>query len=52
MKKIKIVIVGMSFGQWLMETELIDGPGKEYIEVVGVCDIDRAKAGKAAKPSS
>ena len=49
MEKIKIVIVGMSFGQWLMETELINGPGKEYIEVVGVCDIDRDKAGKAAE---
>ena len=47
-KKLKIGIVGLNFGQWIIG-ELQKGDGRRYFQVAGVCDIDTAKTDKVAK---
>ncbi len=36
--------MGVNFGVWLIEHELLDGPGADSCELVGVCDLDLDKA--------
>lgn len=40
MKKIPVVIVGLNFGQYIIK-QIIEGPGKDYYEIVGLCDLDK-----------
>jgi len=42
--RIKLALVGLNFGRHIIESQLIDGPGSKYIELVGICDLDAAKA--------
>jgi len=48
MNRIRIVLVGLNFGQWMLEHEIRSGKGKETVELVGVCDLDRDKAAQVA----
>ena len=41
--KIKMVLVGLRFGRSIVEGQLLEGPGKEYIELAGVYDMDEQK---------
>ncbi|OGV36470.1 MAG: hypothetical protein A2X48_00125 [Lentisphaerae bacterium GWF2_49_21] len=43
-KRIKLALVGLNFGKHIIESQLLDGPGSKYIELVGICDLDAAKA--------
>ncbi len=47
-KKLKIGIVGLNFGQWIIG-ELQKSDGKKYFQVAAVCDIDTVKTDKVAK---
>ena len=38
--KIKMVVVGLVFGRYIVEEQLLKGPGKKYIELAGVCDLN------------
>lgn len=42
--RIKLALVGLNFGRHIIESQLANGPGTEYIEFIGVCDLDIAKA--------
>ncbi len=39
MKRVKIVIVGLNFGNYILNS-IVDGPGGEFLGLVGVCDLD------------
>ncbi len=41
--KIRLGLVGLNFGSWIIENELLAGAGREYIDLVAVCDLDAAK---------
>lgn len=43
MDRIKVVVVGLNFGGWVIENELLNGSGKKYIELAAVCDLDQEK---------
>lgn len=43
MDKINAVVVGLNFGEWVIENELINGKGKDYIKLIGVCDLNKEK---------
>jgi predicted dehydrogenase len=47
MKRIKIGIVGLNFGRWIIE-ELLRHPGCALFEIAGVCDFDPARAADMA----
>lgn len=42
--RIKLALVGLNFGRYIVEQELLAGKGKEFIELCGICDFDRQKA--------
>ncbi|MBB5791700.1 Gfo/Idh/MocA family oxidoreductase [Jiangella mangrovi] len=42
--RLRVAVVGLNFGRWLVENELLTGPGSQACELVGVCDLDVAKA--------
>lgn len=48
MKRIQLAIVGLNFGQQIIE-HLCHGPGQKYIEIAAVCDMDKAKAEAVGK---
>lgn len=39
MEPIRIVIVGLNFGSHILR-QIVDGPGRPYLQLVGVCDLD------------
>lgn len=43
MEKIKLCVVGLNFGSWIIENELSLNK-HEYIEIAAVCDFNREKA--------
>ncbi len=47
--RIKMLLVGLNFGQWVMENEILGGAGKDYVEIVAVCDWNTAKADALAQ---
>ena len=51
MNKIKIAVVGVNFGRWIVEDLTTPGGANDLFELVAVCDLDpervRAIAGKA-----
>lgn len=42
-KKIKVAVVGLSFGSWVIENEL-QKEGSKYFEIDSVCDLNTEKA--------
>jgi len=42
MEKVRIAIVGLNFGRYILD-QLVTGPGREHLELAGVCDLDAAK---------
>ena len=48
-KRLKVALIGLNFGQWVIENE-INGPiGRQYVELIGVCDLDAEKTKRAAE---
>jgi len=43
-----MVVVGLRFGRYIVEEQLLKGPGGEHVELIGVCDLDQALAGEVA----
>jgi predicted dehydrogenase len=43
MTRLPIAIVGLNFGRHIIE-QLTTGPGRDWCELAGVCDLDAAKA--------
>lgn len=39
-ERLRVVVVGLGFGQWLIEHELLRGEGARACTLVGVCDLD------------
>lgn len=48
-QRINSVLVGLNFGQWVIEHELLTAPGRDYIRLSGVCDLDVGKARECAR---
>jgi predicted dehydrogenase len=46
--RISMVVVGLRFGRYIVEEQLLKGPGREYVELVGVCDLDQTLASEMA----
>lgn len=46
--KIKMALVGLVFGRYIVEDQIPRGPGSQYIEIVGVCDLDKELAASVA----
>jgi len=42
--KIKIVVVGLKFGKYIIVSQICAGPGAPFMELVGVCDLDEEKS--------
>lgn len=49
MSRLKMAVVGLHFGKTLIQREIIEGYGKEYFELVGVCDLNEALRASAAQ---
>lgn len=43
MKRVKIAIVGLRFGRNLLYSEILQGPGAEWLELAAVCDRDPSR---------
>ena len=43
MERKKVAVVGINFGEWVIENELLHGAGKDYFEMIAVCDLNREK---------
>jgi predicted dehydrogenase len=46
--RLRVVVVGLGFGRWLIENEILRGLGAQECELVGVCDLDAERARDAA----
>lgn len=49
MERIKVAVVGLNFGEWVIENELLHGGGKDYFEMTAVCDLNQEKADMLAE---
>ena len=49
MKKIKIAMVGLGFGQHMVENHIVSGSGSEYFELTALCDQNPQRLEAAAK---
>lgn len=47
--RLRVVVVGLGFGRWLIENEILQGEGAAVCELVGVCDLDGTRAREAAE---
>ena len=47
--KIKIAVVGLNFGEWAIENELLHGTGSVYMQMIAVCDVNKEKSDIFAK---
>lgn len=47
--RLRVVVVGLGFGQWLIEHELLEGEGARVCELVGVCDLDAGRTEEVAQ---
>lgn len=45
--RLRVVVIGLGFGRWLIENELLTGRGAQECELVGVCDLDADRAHEA-----
>ncbi len=46
--RLRIAVVGLGFGRWLIENEICSGPGALECELVGVCDLNQEVAREVA----
>jgi len=46
--RIPIAIIGLNFGRYIIDKQLVSGPGAPYFQVGGVCDIDRGRVAEAS----
>lgn len=46
MQRIRLAVVGLNFGSWIIENELLQGAGLATMVIVAVCDIDAQKVAK------
>ncbi len=44
MKRIRIGVVGLSFGSWMIEHEILSASAAPYVEIAAVCDVQEQKA--------
>lgn len=44
MKKLRLGMVGLRFGQHIIDKHIVKGGGQPYLELAGVCDLDAQKA--------
>ena len=44
MERIRIAVVGLNFGAWMIEHELLSSSASKYIAIAGVCDYEKHKA--------
>ena len=42
MPRVRIVVVGLNFGNFIIH-QIVSGPGGEFLELAGLCDLDAAK---------
>lgn len=47
-KKLRVGLVGLHFGKYILEHMLLSGPGEPFFEVAGICDFDQEAAKAAA----
>lgn len=52
MAKPRVVVVGLGFGQWLIENELLTDEGLQNVDFVGVCDLNQQLAAAVAERHS
>jgi predicted dehydrogenase len=48
MKKIKLAVLGLNFGQHIID-QVTNGPGSKWFELAAVCDLDQKKADETAE---
>lgn len=48
-KRIKMAVVGLRFGEYVVECQILGQPGMDAIELVGVFDLDASKSSKIAQ---
>jgi predicted dehydrogenase len=46
--RLRIGIVGLHFGHYIVEGQIAQGPGAPFFELAAVCDLDRARADEVA----
>lgn len=46
MERIRLAVVGLNFGSWIIENELLQGAGLATMVIVAVCDLDAQKVAK------
>ncbi|WP_308635436.1 Gfo/Idh/MocA family protein [Paenibacillus silvisoli] len=44
MNRIRIAVVGLNFGSWMIENELLSDKAKDDVEIAAVCDMQPEKA--------
>jgi predicted dehydrogenase len=49
--KIPIVVVGLNFGHYILDKQLLNGPGSPYFKVAGICDLDHERTREIAAQS-
>lgn len=47
--RIKMVVIGLRFGEYIVNAQILGDPGRGTIELVGVFDLDAAKSVKIAE---
>ena len=48
-KRIKMAVVGLRFGEYVVECQILGQPGMDAIELVGVFDLDVSKSSRIAQ---
>lgn len=46
--KVTVAVVGLVFGRYIVEDQLLNGPGRDYVDLVGVCDLNQDLGAKMA----
>ncbi|MEI8197549.1 MAG: Gfo/Idh/MocA family oxidoreductase, partial [Phycisphaerae bacterium] len=49
MGRYNIVVVGLHFGRYMLESNMIEGPGAAFFKVTGVCDLNAALTAEVAQ---
>lgn len=48
-KAIRVAVVGLSFGTWVIENEVLAPQNAGFVQLAGVCDLDTEKTSAAAQ---
>ena len=46
--KIPIAVVGLNFGRYIIDKQLLHGPGFPYFQLAGICDMDSRRAAESS----